>query len=76
MVAAMRARGADATIVTYPGVLHYFDVEGQARTFLPDVENRNRPGGCCGATVAFDAAAAADARRRVAEFFGYHLEVR
>lgn len=76
MVEAMRARGADATIVIYPGAFHYFDVEGQARTFLPDVENRNRPGGCCGATVAYDAAAAADARRRVAEFFGYHLGVR
>lgn len=73
MVDAMRARGADASIVVYPGAYHYFDVEGQARTFLADVENRNRPGGCCGATVAYDAAAAADARRRVEEFFGYHL---
>ena len=76
MVAVMRGRGADATIVRYPGAFHYFDVEGQARTWLPDVENRNRPGGCCGATVAYDAAAAADARHRVAEFFGYHLGVR
>jgi len=76
MVAAMRGRGADATIVRYPGAFHYFDVEGQAPTWLPGVENRNRPGGCCGATVAYDAAAAADARRRVAEFFGYHLGVR
>lgn len=73
MVAAMRSRGADATIVGYPGVFHYFDVEGQARTYLPDVENRNRPGGCCGATVAYDGAAAADARRRVTEFFDRHL---
>ena len=73
MVAAMRTRGADATIVRYPGAFHYFDVAGQPRTWLPDVENRNRPGGCCGATVAYDPAAAADARRRVGEFFGYHL---
>jgi dienelactone hydrolase len=29
MVEAMRGRGADATIVTYPGAYHYFDVEGQ-----------------------------------------------
>lgn len=71
MVDAMRARGAEAAIVVYPGVLHYFDVEGQARAFLPEVGNRNRPEG--GATVAYDAAAAADAHRRVAEFFGYHL---
>ena len=39
----------------------------------PTSGNRNKPGGCCGATVAYDPAAAADARRRVEEFFGYHL---
>jgi len=76
MVAAMRSRGADATIVRYPGAFHYFDVEGQARAYLPDVANRNRPGGCCGATVAYDARAAADARRRIADFLDYHLGVR
>jgi dienelactone hydrolase len=73
MVEAMRRRGADAAIVLYPGAVHYFDVEGQPRTYLSDVENRNKPGGCCGATVGSDAAAAADARRRATEFFGYHL---
>jgi dienelactone hydrolase len=73
MVEAMRARGADATIVLYPKAVHYFDVAGQARTVLPEVENRNRPGGCCGATVGYDAAAAADARRRVEAFFRRHL---
>lgn len=76
MVAAMRRRGADATIVLYPGAYHYFDVEGLPKTFRAEVANRNRPGGCCGATVAYDPAAAADARRRVAEFFGYHLKRR
>jgi dienelactone hydrolase len=73
MVEAMRARGADARVVLYPGAVHYFDVIGQRRTVLPEVENRNRPGGCCGATVGFDAAAAADARRRVGAFFASHL---
>jgi dienelactone hydrolase len=73
MVTAMSALGADASIVLYPGVVHYFDVEGQPRRFLPEVENRNRPGACCGATVGYDAGAAADAHRRVREFFGYHL---
>ncbi len=29
MVTAMRSRGADASIVVYPGAYHYFDVEGQ-----------------------------------------------
>ena len=73
MVEAMRARGADAAIVPYPGAVHYFDVVGQARVVLPEVENRNKPGGCCGATIGYDAGAAADARRRVDEFFGRHL---
>ena len=68
-----RARGADVSVVVYPGAVHYFDVKGQPRTWLADVENRNRPGGCCGATVGYDAAADADAHRRVAEFFGRHL---
>lgn len=73
MVEAMRGRGADITIVRYAAARHYFDVEGQPPAFLADVENRNRPGGCCGATVGYDPRAAEDARRRVAEFLGDHL---
>jgi dienelactone hydrolase len=73
MVEAMRRRGADASVVVYPGAVHYFDVQGQRRAYLADVENRNKPGGCCGATVGYDPDAARDARRRIAEFFGYHL---
>ena len=73
MVEAMRARGADATIVLYAGAVHYFDVEGQARVVLPEVENRNKPGGCCGASVGFDPGANADAHRRVEQFFARHL---
>jgi dienelactone hydrolase len=76
MVEAMRSRGAEATVVRYPGAVHYFDVVGQARVVLPEVENRNKPGGCCGATVGYDAAADADAHRRVEEFFRRHLEPR
>lgn len=68
MIEAMRSRGAPAEIVSYPGAYHYFDVEGQAKAFLADVGNENRPGGA-GATVAFDAAANADAHRRVETFF-------
>jgi dienelactone hydrolase len=76
MVDAMRSRGSDATIVLYPGAVHYFDVEGQPRVVLPEVENRNKPNSCCGATVGYDAAAAADARRRIEAFFARHLEPR
>lgn len=73
MAEAMRQRGADVSIALYPGAVHYFDVEKQPRAFLADVVNDNKPGGCCGASVGYDPAAAADARRRVADFFGRHL---
>jgi dienelactone hydrolase len=72
MVEAMRGKGAPASIIVYPGAFHYFDVEGLARTFLPDVGNDNRPGGA-GATVSFDAEASADAHRQVEAFFARHL---
>ena len=65
MIEAMRGRGSDATIVLYPGAYHYFDVKGQKKTVLDDVENRNKPGGCCGATVSYDPSADADAHRVV-----------
>ena len=74
MVEAMRSRGADAEIIVYPGAYHYFDVEGQKREFLADVENLNKPNDCCGATVAYDATAAADACQQVSRFFARHLK--
>jgi dienelactone hydrolase len=73
MVEAMRGRGADATIVTYPGAYHYFDVEGQRLEVQAHVENDNRPGGF-GATVSYQAEAAMDARRRVEEFLARKLK--
>lgn len=74
LVDKQRAKGANVTIVVYPGAVHYFDVEGQPRVFLPEVENKNaKTGACCGATVGFDAAANADAHRQVGAFFARHL---
>jgi len=73
MVEAMRSRGADATIVTYPGAYHYFDVEGRRLEVLAQVENDNRPGGF-GATVSYQAEAAANARRRIDAFLARHLK--
>jgi dienelactone hydrolase len=73
MVQGMRSRGADVSLSVYPGAVHYFDAKGPARVALPDVTNRNRPGGCCSATIGYDPAAAADARRRVEGFFARHL---
>ncbi len=72
MVEAMRSRGADATIVLYPGAYHYFDVEGQRQEVLAEVENEGKPGGH-GATVSYQEHAATDARRRVEEFLARHL---
>jgi dienelactone hydrolase len=72
MVEAMRARGADVAITVYPGAYHYFDVEGQRLEVLPDVENEFKPGGH-GATVSYQAEAAADAQRRVEAFLARHL---
>lgn len=73
MVEAMRSRGADASIVRYPGAYHYFDVEGQRLEVLRDVENEHKPGGH-GATVSYQAEAAADAHRRVEDFLARHLK--
>jgi len=42
MVQGMRSRGADVSLVVYPGGLHYFDVEGPPRVVLPDVANPRR----------------------------------
>jgi dienelactone hydrolase len=73
MVTAMRSRGADVAIVVYPGAYHYFDVQGQPRTVLANVENDAKPGGH-GATVSYQAAAARDAHRQVAAFFARYLK--
>jgi dienelactone hydrolase len=72
MVTAMRSRGADASIVVYPGAYHYFDVEGQRLEVLTEVDNDAKPDGH-GATVAYQPAAAADARRQVEAFLARHL---
>ena len=56
-----------------PGAYHYFDKEGQAKEFLPGVENDSVPGGF-GATVEYQAEAATDAHRRIEAFLAKHLE--
>jgi dienelactone hydrolase len=72
MVESMRSRGPDARIVLYPGAYHYFDVESQPHEVLAQVENDTRAGGY-GATVSYQAAAAADAHRQIEEFLARHL---
>jgi dienelactone hydrolase len=67
MAAAMKARGADVTIVEYPGAYHYFDVVGQKKDVLKDIEQPFTPG-TFGVTIAYDPPAASDASRRVEDF--------
>ncbi len=67
MAAAMKARGADVTLVEYPGAYHYFDVVGQKKEVLKEIEQPYTPG-TFGVTVAYDPAAAADASRRLEDF--------
>jgi dienelactone hydrolase len=76
MADAMRGRGADVTLELLPGAYHYFDFVGQQRAVLAHVGNDNKPGGCCGATVEYSAAALERARRRIREFLGSHLRAR
>ncbi len=76
LVDAMRAKGADVSIELLPGAYHYFDFVGQPKTVLSHVGNDNKPGGCCGATVEYNEAALAQARKRIADFLAYHLRPR
>jgi dienelactone hydrolase len=67
MVTNVRARGADVTFVEYPGAYHYFDVVGQQKQVLKEIEQPFNLG-TYGVTVAYDASAAADAHRQVEDF--------
>ncbi len=74
MVNAMRAKGADVTIKIYPDAYHYFDNADYPLQVLPDVENRNKPGECCGATVGYQPGAAAAVFTEVEAFLARHLK--
>ncbi len=67
MAAAMKARGADVTLIEYPGAYHYFDVVGQKKEVLKDIEQPFTPG-TYGVTVAYDREAATDAQGQVEAF--------
>lgn len=67
MSANMKARGADLTLVEYKGAYHYFDVVGQRKEVLKDIEQPFTPG-TYGVTVAYDREVATDAQRRVEAF--------
>jgi dienelactone hydrolase len=67
MAANMKARGADLTLVEYRSAYHYFDVVGQRKQVLEEIEQPFAPG-TFGVTVAYDPEAAADARRQIEVF--------
>jgi dienelactone hydrolase len=73
MAANLKARGADVTLVEYPGAYHYFDVVGQRKQVLKDIEQPFNLG-TYGVTVAYDAGAAADAQRQVEAFLARVLK--
>ena len=73
MAANVRARGADVTLVEYHGAYHYFDVAGQRKQVLQDIEQPFTPGSY-GVTVAYDPDAAADAQRQVEAFLARVLK--
>jgi dienelactone hydrolase len=73
MAANVKARGADVTLVEYPGAYHYFDVVGQQKQVLKDIEQPFNLG-TYGVTVAYDADAAADAQRQVEAFLARVLK--
>lgn len=73
MAANVRTRGADVTLVEYTGAYHYFDVVGQRKVVLEDIEQPFTPGRY-GVTVAYDSGAAADAQRQVETFLARVLK--
>lgn len=73
MAANVRGRGADVTLVEYPGAYHYFDVVGRRKEVLKDIEQPYTRG-AYGVTVAYDPAAAADAQRQVEAFLARILK--
>jgi dienelactone hydrolase len=68
-----QALGAPMRIKVYPDAHHGFDAPNNPVHYRPEVRNRNKPGGCCGATVGTEPAARTDASREVTQFFAVEL---
>jgi dienelactone hydrolase len=69
----VQALGAPMRLKVYPEAHHGFDAPNNPVHVRPEVRNRNKPGGCCGATVGTEPAARADAIREVTQFFASEL---
>src|SRR5713101_7469347 len=68
-----QALGAPMRLTVYPEAHHGFDAPDNPVHYRPEVRNRNKPGGCCGATVSTEPVARADAIREVTQFFAIEL---
>lgn len=66
--------GAPIDMVVYPDAHHGFETANVPARFRPDVLNRTKPGGCCGATIGTNDAARADAIPRAVAFFDRHVK--
>ncbi|MEQ9200550.1 MAG: dienelactone hydrolase family protein, partial [Rhodospirillales bacterium] len=55
--AATRRSGSDFAVHLFPGAHHSFDSIGADIRYRPEVRNASKPGGCCGATVGYNAVA-------------------
>lgn len=68
-----QALGAPMRITVYPEAHHGFDAPANPVHYRPEVRNRSKPGGCCGATVGTEPTARADAIRAVTQFLAAEL---
>jgi dienelactone hydrolase len=68
-----QALGVPMRLKVYPEAYHGFDAPNNPVHVRPEVRNRNKPGGCCGATVGTEPATRADAIREVTQFFASAL---
>jgi len=68
-----QALGAPMRLTVYPEAHHGFDAPDNPVHYRPEVRNRNKPGGCCGATAGTEPAARADAIRAVTQFLAVEL---
>lgn len=63
-----RIGGQPVALKVYPDAHHAYDSVGTRVRFRPDVANRNKPGGCCGATLGYDEPAYKDTLKQVDAF--------
>jgi dienelactone hydrolase len=69
-----RLSGKPIELHTYPDAVHAYDNPGSRLRYRAEVNNRNKPGGCCGAWVGYNEPAYRDTLDRVRAFWRLHLD--